>query len=219
MFDVGFWELALISVVALVIVGPERLPGMAYKAGLWVGKVRSMLRDVKADINRELREQNVAELDELKRDIEDAGGQFKDATGSFSESVSTKKKTSATAKKRTTPASKKTGKTKTAKAKSAKTKTTKAKTAKAKSAKAKSKSKSKSTSKQNSANGDYYVYENRTSRQTTLHTDSCGYCNHGKGRGGPNLQNIQWHGPFTGLAAARKQQHMMGGATKECRCV
>ena len=77
MFDVGFWELALIGAVALIIIGPERLPGAAHTAGLWVGKGRRMLRDVKADIDRELREQNVADLAALKKDFQSAGDEIK----------------------------------------------------------------------------------------------------------------------------------------------
>lgn len=54
MFDIGFWELGLIFVVALLVVGPERLPRLARTAGMWVGKARSIVRTVKDDIDREL---------------------------------------------------------------------------------------------------------------------------------------------------------------------
>ena len=47
MFDIGFWELMLIGLVALVVVGPERLPKLAYTAGKWLSKGRSMLNAVK----------------------------------------------------------------------------------------------------------------------------------------------------------------------------
>ena len=90
MFDVGFWELALISIVALIIIGPERLPEAARTVGLWVGKGRRMLREVKADIDRELREHEVTDLSALKKDIESAGAQFKSATEKVSESVGAK---------------------------------------------------------------------------------------------------------------------------------
>jgi sec-independent protein translocase protein TatB len=53
-FDIGFWELALIMVVALLVIGPDKLPGLARTAGLWVGKAQAMVRSVKADIDREL---------------------------------------------------------------------------------------------------------------------------------------------------------------------
>ena len=73
MFDIGFWELTIIGVVALVIVGPERLPGLARTAGLWVGKGRRMLADVKRDIDREIQSSEMADLNALKKDFEDAG--------------------------------------------------------------------------------------------------------------------------------------------------
>lgn len=61
MFDVGFFELLLIGVVALLVVGPERLPKLARTAGLWLGKGRRFLSSVKADIEQEIK------ADELKR--------------------------------------------------------------------------------------------------------------------------------------------------------
>lgn len=54
MFDVGFWELAVIGVIALVILGPERLPKLARTAGMWIGRARRMVATVKDDINKEL---------------------------------------------------------------------------------------------------------------------------------------------------------------------
>jgi sec-independent protein translocase protein TatB len=61
MFDIGFWELVMIGVVALVVVGPERLPALARTVGLWTGKARQMIGSVKAEIDRELK------AEELKR--------------------------------------------------------------------------------------------------------------------------------------------------------
>ncbi|RLA31441.1 MAG: twin-arginine translocase subunit TatB [Gammaproteobacteria bacterium] len=55
MFDVGFWELAIIMIVALLVIGPERLPRVARTVGLWLGRARSAFNNVKADIDRELR--------------------------------------------------------------------------------------------------------------------------------------------------------------------
>lgn len=63
MFDIGFWELVLVFVVALVVVGPERLPELARTLGLWIGKARHMVSEVKGEVERELR------MDELKRSI------------------------------------------------------------------------------------------------------------------------------------------------------
>ena len=54
MFEGSFWELSLIFVLALVVFGPERLPGLARTVGLWVGKARGMLRNFNEQIEREL---------------------------------------------------------------------------------------------------------------------------------------------------------------------
>ena len=62
MFDVGFWELAMIAVVALLVVGPERLPKLARTAGLWLGKGRRFIGSVKADIDRELRAEELKQI-------------------------------------------------------------------------------------------------------------------------------------------------------------
>ena len=62
MFDVGFWELILVAVVALVVIGPERLPKAARIAGLWVGRARRTLASVKDEIDRELKAQELKEI-------------------------------------------------------------------------------------------------------------------------------------------------------------
>ncbi len=54
MFDIGFFELIIIMIVALLVVGPERLPGIARKAGMWFGRGRRFVQSVKRDIDREL---------------------------------------------------------------------------------------------------------------------------------------------------------------------
>lgn len=66
MFDIGFMEIALIGVVALVVIGPERLPGVARTVGKWVGNARRFVSSVQADINLE-----VSKTDELKRLLEE----------------------------------------------------------------------------------------------------------------------------------------------------
>ena len=83
MFDIGFWEILIILLVALLVVGPDRLPGLAREVGLWVRKLRSFATSVRSDIEQEfqteelrklLNEQN-KELDQLKnlmQDTEDA---------------------------------------------------------------------------------------------------------------------------------------------------
>jgi len=66
MFDFSFGELALIGTVALVVLGPERLPKVARTVGEWVGKAQRYVSQVKSDINREM------ELAELKKLQEEA---------------------------------------------------------------------------------------------------------------------------------------------------
>lgn len=67
MFEIGFWELALIGVVAMIVVGPERLPGLARTAGLWLGKARRIVADIKAEVDRELH------LEEIKQSLREQG--------------------------------------------------------------------------------------------------------------------------------------------------
>ena len=87
MFDVGFWELAIIGIVALLILGPERLPQAARTAGLWIGKARRMLGELKADFDREIREHTPADLESVKHDIESAGGAFQQAAQDVNEAM------------------------------------------------------------------------------------------------------------------------------------
>ncbi|HIB28400.1 MAG TPA: twin-arginine translocase subunit TatB [Candidatus Thioglobus sp.] len=54
MFDVGFWEFALIGVIALIIVGPERMPGIARAAGRYVGKAKRFIAKIQDDVSDEL---------------------------------------------------------------------------------------------------------------------------------------------------------------------
>lgn len=61
MFDVGLTELMVIAIVALVVIGPERLPKVARTAGHILGRLQRYVSDVKSDINREM------QLDELKK--------------------------------------------------------------------------------------------------------------------------------------------------------
>lgn len=61
MFDIGFSELMVIGVVALIVIGPERLPGVARTIGHLAGRLQRYVNDVKADISREM------EFDELRK--------------------------------------------------------------------------------------------------------------------------------------------------------
>src|SRR5579859_3778093 len=61
MFDIGFSELLVIGVVALIVIGPEKLPRVARTVGHLLGRMQRYVADVKADINREI------ELEELRK--------------------------------------------------------------------------------------------------------------------------------------------------------
>jgi len=77
MFDIGFSEFMLIAVVALIVIGPERLPKVARTLGHLFGRMQRYVSDVKADISREM------ELDELKK----LQSSMQDAARSFEHSV------------------------------------------------------------------------------------------------------------------------------------
>ena len=63
MFDFGFWEIAIIGIITLIVVGPEKMPAIARKAGLYFGKLNKFFNKVKSDINEELR------MDEIKDEL------------------------------------------------------------------------------------------------------------------------------------------------------
>jgi sec-independent protein translocase protein TatB len=81
MFDMGITEMMLIGVVALVVIGPERLPGVARTAGKYIGRLKRFMTSVKADVEQELRADELRqilsdqqkELDSLKDTISEAG--------------------------------------------------------------------------------------------------------------------------------------------------
>ncbi len=60
MFDVGFWELTVVGLISLLVLGPERLPGAVRTTMLWIRKARTMVATVKSEIEQELA------LDEIK---------------------------------------------------------------------------------------------------------------------------------------------------------
>ncbi|WP_315385224.1 Sec-independent protein translocase protein TatB [uncultured Stenotrophomonas sp.] len=72
MFDIGFSELLVIAVVALVVLGPERLPKAARFAGLWVRRARNQWDSVKQELERELH------ADEIKRQFREAQESVRD---------------------------------------------------------------------------------------------------------------------------------------------
>ncbi|HFQ91899.1 MAG TPA: twin-arginine translocase subunit TatB [Chromatiales bacterium] len=65
MFDIGFWEIAVIAVVALLVVGPEEFPALVRTIGSWLGKIRGFMNDARTELEKE-----AGKAEELKRLIE-----------------------------------------------------------------------------------------------------------------------------------------------------
>jgi sec-independent protein translocase protein TatB len=78
-FDIGFTEMMIIGVVALVVIGPERLPKVAKQVGEWIGKLRRYVDDVKGDISRQV---ELEELRKLKTQVTEAAQGMKSSVES-----------------------------------------------------------------------------------------------------------------------------------------
>lgn len=63
MFEIGFSELLLVGLVALLVFGPERLPGAARTAGLWIGRLKRSFNAIKSEVEREIG------ADEIRRQL------------------------------------------------------------------------------------------------------------------------------------------------------
>jgi len=99
MFDFSFGELAVIGTVALVVLGPERLPKVARTVGEWVGKAQRYVSQVKSDINREI---ELAELKKLQEEARQAAQSVQSSLAEVSSGIAsieteTGKETGATA--------------------------------------------------------------------------------------------------------------------------
>lgn len=92
MFDIGTFEMILIGVIALLILGPERMPEAVRAVGRWVGKVRGMITGIKADVLSQMSVSELNELRQLRNDLTSAQtelNKFKhSATESLNEQVS-----------------------------------------------------------------------------------------------------------------------------------
>ncbi len=84
MFDVGFSELIVIAIVALVVIGPERLPKVARTAGHLLGRLQRYVNDVKADISREMQ---IDEIKKLQAEMQESARSFERSISSEIQSV------------------------------------------------------------------------------------------------------------------------------------
>jgi len=82
MFDIGFLELALLGVVALLVLGPERLPTAAKTAGLWIGRARKMVGELTREVDRQLKTEEIKQrlskegdelgIEKIQKTVDDA---------------------------------------------------------------------------------------------------------------------------------------------------
>jgi sec-independent protein translocase protein TatB len=79
MFDIGFSEMLVIGLVALIVIGPERLPRVARTLGHLAGRLQRYVADVKADINREV---ELEELRKMKDTVQQAATGFESSVQS-----------------------------------------------------------------------------------------------------------------------------------------
>jgi sec-independent protein translocase protein TatB len=86
-FDIAFSELVVIGLIALVILGPKRLPEMARAAGRWTARIRRFVEDVKRDMGSELRREELAELRQVHQQITETKQLFEHTAGSAFSSI------------------------------------------------------------------------------------------------------------------------------------
>ena len=84
MFDIGFWELSLIGIVGLLVIGPERMPAVARTVGKWVGRANRFVANVKDDINKELKDEDLKKILLEQQKLAD---EFKSASNSMKSSI------------------------------------------------------------------------------------------------------------------------------------
>ncbi|UZJ43228.1 Sec-independent protein translocase protein TatB [Marinimicrobium sp. C6131] len=88
MFDIGFFELLIIAIVGLVVIGPERLPEAARAVGLWIGRLKRSLRETRSELEKQLGADDIRRQlhnEEVMRSLEATRRQVQEAVeeGSF----------------------------------------------------------------------------------------------------------------------------------------
>ena len=76
MFDIGFWELVIIAIIALVVIGPDRLPKFARDAGHFVAKIRKFIQTARRELEKEL---ELNHVNDLQKDINHIDDLMKEA--------------------------------------------------------------------------------------------------------------------------------------------
>ena len=85
MFDFGFWEIVIIFVITLIVVGPEKMPALARKAGLYAGKFKKFVSKIQNDINNEIKSEELKEQLSIKDDKSSLSQTVEEAKSSIDE--------------------------------------------------------------------------------------------------------------------------------------
>lgn len=107
MFDIGFGQLLILGVVALIVLGPERLPKAARLAGLWVRRARAQWYSVRTELERELADEELKrslhDARQALHDVEASTRQARDSLGSGLQDLNTTVQSTAAPGQSTTP--------------------------------------------------------------------------------------------------------------------
>ncbi len=94
MFDIGFWELVIIATVALLVVGPDKLPALARETGKWLGKFRRMINNLQRELTQELSmdeakayKDKIEDLDSLMKNAPDRDTDFSASSDTLDEKI------------------------------------------------------------------------------------------------------------------------------------
>jgi sec-independent protein translocase protein TatB len=83
MFEVGFSEIIMVALVALLVIGPEKLPKVARMAGFWIGKTRRVIATVKQEINEEFQAEELRQALRDKTGVDDLQKLLNDTSNSL----------------------------------------------------------------------------------------------------------------------------------------
>ncbi len=85
MFDFGYWEIVVIFVITLIVVGPEKMPALARKAGLYAGKIKKFVSKIQNDINNEIKSEELKEQLTIKDEESSLSQTVEEAKSSIDE--------------------------------------------------------------------------------------------------------------------------------------
>ena len=69
MFDIGFWELCLVGLISLLVIGPQQLPKIARIIGFWLSKINQLSTQVKEELKEELHQEEIQQFLKKQNDL------------------------------------------------------------------------------------------------------------------------------------------------------